>query len=171
MAPHNILFIGDSLIEFFDWAERFPQHRVVNLGRSGETVQELEERSKFVKNTVTPDWLFIMIGTNNVAMDDYSFLPPYENIIDTLRKKFPAAKIVVTGLFPMRLSWVCGETIPRLNDLLRDLAHDKQCLFMDGCQIFSQSVQGLNRCFSADGVHLSSHGYDLWAEEVEKYVN
>ena len=28
----NILFVGDSLIEYLDWQERFPDHTVMNLG-------------------------------------------------------------------------------------------------------------------------------------------
>ena len=88
MEAQKILFIGDSLIEFFDWQARFSQHRVVNLGRSGETVQELSLRSKKVTIAESGlDWIFVMIGTNNVVMGDYSFLPSYEKIIDTLAKK------------------------------------------------------------------------------------
>ncbi len=171
MEPQNILFIGDSLIEFFDWQARFSEHSVVNLGRSGETVQELAYRSQHVDvDEPEPDWVFIMIGTNNVTMDDYSFIPSYENIIDTLKEKFPAATIVVTGLFPMRLSWVGEDAVPRLNELLQEMAFAKKCLFMDGCQVFAQSIEGVGRCFFEDGVHLSDHGYDLWAAEVEKFL-
>ena len=172
MEAQKILFIGDSLIEFFDWQARFSQHRAVNLGRSGETVQEHSLRSKKVTIAESGlDWIFVMIGTNNVVMGDYSFIPSYEKIIDTLAKKFPAAKIVVTGLFPMSLSWTGPDAVPRLNELLSSMARMKKCLFTDGCQVFSQSTLGLNKCFLEDGVHLSTHGYDLWAFEVETYVN
>ncbi len=35
----KILFTGDSLIEYFEWAARFPEHRIHNMGWSGETVE------------------------------------------------------------------------------------------------------------------------------------
>jgi len=41
MQQKTILFIGDSLTEFFDWQKRFPGHKVVNLGSAGETVETL----------------------------------------------------------------------------------------------------------------------------------
>lgn len=171
MELQSILFIGDSLIEFFDWQARFSDHVAVNMGRSGETVQELAVRSHHLEITdPAPDWVFIMIGTNNVVMDDYSFIPAYQKIIDTLQEKFPHAKVVVTGLFPMRLSWVGADAVPRLNELLGGMALDNNCLFMDGCKVFAQSSLGIGRCFFEDGVHLSDHGYDLWASEIEKYV-
>jgi hypothetical protein len=37
----NILFLGHSLIEFFDWQKRFPDHLAVNLGKAGESVEGL----------------------------------------------------------------------------------------------------------------------------------
>jgi lysophospholipase L1-like esterase len=170
MGRQNIVFLGDSLIEFFDWQARFPRHKMINLGRAGETVQELSRRCQGLTLAEPPDWIFVMIGTNNVSMDDYSFLPAYEKTIDTLQEKFPTAKLVVTGLFPLRLPWLAEDAVPRLNKLLFDLALSKECVFMDGCWVFARSPLGLSRCFLDDGVHLSDHGYDLWASEVEKYI-
>ena len=34
----KLMLVGDSMIEFFDWQERFADLEVNNLGRSGESV-------------------------------------------------------------------------------------------------------------------------------------
>ncbi|HDH01537.1 MAG TPA: GDSL family lipase, partial [Nitrospirae bacterium] len=44
MHTKDILFLGHSLIEFFDWQTRFPDHRVASLGVAGETVEGLLSR-------------------------------------------------------------------------------------------------------------------------------
>lgn len=41
----RLLLVGDSLIEYGDWAKLLPGRAVVNLGRSGEAVEELRERA------------------------------------------------------------------------------------------------------------------------------
>jgi len=45
MTAKRLLFIGDSLIEFFDWQGRFSDCLVKKLGRAGETVQEILARA------------------------------------------------------------------------------------------------------------------------------
>ncbi len=65
----RLLFIGDSLIEYFDWQERFPKNSVYNMGVAGETVEGLYARLQVVYLQLdTPDAIFIMSGINNLAM-------------------------------------------------------------------------------------------------------
>ena len=57
MAPH-LLFIGDSLIQFFDWQKRFPAYQITNLGVAGESVQGLLARIPALNERMeAPDWL------------------------------------------------------------------------------------------------------------------
>jgi len=162
----NLLFVGDSLIEYFDWQARFPTLQVSNQGVAGETAQGLRRRCQEIVTTVpAPDWLLIMIGTNNVVMEDFSFLPTYEAIIDTLVKAYPKSSIVVNGLFPMQLPWLGHEAVADLNQYLAQLAQKKSCSYLDGCK-----VVGNNKFFMADGVHISDQGYELWSAAVEEIL-
>ncbi len=171
LKNQDILFIGDSLIEFFDWQRRFPLLQVTNLGWSGETVQELAVRSKgIVTDEYDPDWIFIMIGTNNVAMDDYSFIPAYQDIIATLKKGYPKATIVLTGLFPLQLPWISEDTIPHLNELLKELAKSNNCSYQEGWNLDNETCD-IHRGFSDDGVHLSDYGYQQWANTIENFLS
>ena len=67
----RILFIGHSLIEFFDWQRRFPTHSTVNLGVAGETTEGLLSRTEHViESHPSADLIFLMTGLNNIAMDE-----------------------------------------------------------------------------------------------------
>lgn len=105
MTMPPLIFLGDSLIEFYDWQACFPNHTVVNLGQAGETVQELRQRLDRLGGRLTnPAWFLLMIGTNNnVAMEDYGFMAEYRAIVTTLRQRYPTAAVQVTSLLPMRL--------------------------------------------------------------------
>ena len=57
----DILFLGDSLIEYFDWNERLPGHNIVNLGIAGESVQGLLSRvMKISETSQNAEMIFIM---------------------------------------------------------------------------------------------------------------
>ncbi|HSR35845.1 MAG TPA: GDSL family lipase, partial [Desulfurivibrionaceae bacterium] len=78
MATPQLIFLGDSLIEFCDWRTYFPDQPIINLGLAGETVQELRQRIDRLDGRLqSATWLLLMIGTNNVAMEEYGFLPDY----------------------------------------------------------------------------------------------
>lgn len=169
----NLLFIGDSLIEFFDWQGCFPGCRVENLGRAGETVQELLARAPAVlQRQAAPTWLLIMSGINNVAREDYGFLPAYEELLQQLRAKWPATILTVNSLLPVRLPWVAADLLPQLNNLLRAMAARQEALFLNGYDHFlDQNGLADGRFLMEDGVHLSAAGYARWGALVAGEVD
>lgn len=165
----DIYFIGDSLIEYFHWQERFPGHHVLNLGVAGETVEELLQRTSMItRNYPSPDLMFIMIGTNNAAMEDFDFLDSYRNILRVLRTSYPRSRVFVHSLLPMLLDWVPQEAIQRVNRSVEEMVHEEGAEFID---LYKPFVEGGAGLLLPDGVHVSDRGYALWAEKVEKIIN
>jgi len=168
MALH---FIGDSLIEYFDWQRCFPAFKVVNSGLAGETVSELLRRTASLISLVPePDWLIIMIGTNNVAMQDFSFMPEYEKIITHFQSSFPTANLLIHGLFPIELPWLNNNTIISINEMIGSLARDKRVGYLNGCQIFTKNDKNVHY-FLEDGVHISNDGYSQWTNAIKCYIS
>ncbi len=168
----NILFIGHSLIEFFDWQERFPAHKVVNLGVAGETVEGLLARVDTIINKhPSADLVVIMTGLNNIAMDDFRFVRPCGKIIEKLSVAYPSARIVLTSILPTALEFIANESIRAVNASMRDLAADLGIEFMD---IYDLFVDGDGKTLSGllldDGVHLSNKGYAAWSEALERTI-
>ena len=168
---NRFLFIGDSLIEFFNWQKRFPDREVFNYGIAGETAEGLLARLPDITGRVqSPDLLMIMTGINNVAMEDYGFLLTYEKIITRLRETYGQATICMTSLLPVDLFFL-GDAIPRINKRLKDIAQKNSILYLDLYPLFiDENSRAITSCFEADGVHLSSDGYEIWAGALEKTV-
>jgi len=165
----DILFIGDSLIEFFDWGQRFPEHNAVNLGISGETVEWLLERmDRITGKHPSADVVFIMAGINNVAMEETGFLAPYRKVLERLRAAYPQARLFVTSLLPTLLPWIDPATILRVNELLSALAWETEATYLDIHSVFVQA--GVKECLSPDGIHLSEQGYELWSNELQRIL-
>jgi len=168
----NILFLGDSLIEYFDWQERFPDHRVANLGMAGESVQGLLSRVVKVKEVCpAADLILIMTGINNVAMGDLEFFDFYKIILDKLSSFYPDASIFLHSLLPTDVHFISESTIQRVNRSLEILAHDSGVKYMD---IYSRFIDTkgspVKEYLLDDGVHLSRAGYNVWANAVEKLI-
>ena len=160
-------FIGDSLIEYFNWQARFPDSTVINSGIAGETVSELLARaSSLATLQPKPDWIIIMIGTNNVAMQDFSFMGYYQKIVDIFKTSLPSSKILIHGLFPIEIPWLADNAIASINEILESFAQQNEIGYLNGCQIFYNK----NGTFLEDGVHISEDGYSLWANAIENYI-
>ena len=167
----NIIFIGDSLIEYFDWQQRFPEHQVLNLGLSGETVQGLSGRVRRIIGTATaPDVLFIMSGINNLAMDDFKILEEYERLLKSLRTAFPSTLIVVQSILPVTM-WTDNKKIEEINRELKGITKTLKLSFLD---VYSHFVDAAGspktEYLLEDGVHLSDNGYEVWSKKVEDFL-
>lgn len=176
LNTHNkrkqLLFLGDSLIEYFDWADRFPEYDVYNLGIAGETVQGLSFRLDGIFRKVKDaDMVLIMSGINSMAMGDAGIADIYRTIVQKIRQAYPSAGVVVNSLLPVLFPFIANEDIQRLNLELRQMAADEKILYLD---IHSRFLDEKGRPVPAllmdDGVHVSGEGYSVWSGEIEKLL-
>jgi lysophospholipase L1-like esterase len=171
-ARNTLLFLGDSLTEFFDWEGRFPEHEVHNLGVAGETVQGLLRRLvRVVSYPVSPDVVFVMTGANNVAIEDFSIVGCYRGIVEGIRSAFPGARVVVQSVLPVDFSWVDNRVIQRINTSLREIAGELGAEYLDVFALFADSRgRPIEGYLLDDGVHISDKGYAVWADAVARFL-
>ncbi len=168
----NLTFIGDSLTEYYDWQQRFPEYRVTNLGVSGETAEGLLDRLDRVRSRINhPDIIFVMTGINNIAMEQYDISDTYKEIVSKLTSWFKSSKIVVQSVLPVRLEWINNNVIQDINRHLKQIAGEFSAAYLDVYGLFIDS-QGnpMRENLLDDGVHLSDKGYDVWANAVERFL-
>jgi lysophospholipase L1-like esterase len=168
----NIVFIGDSLTEYYDWQERFPESRVINLGVSGETVEGLLDRLDRVRSRINdPDIIFVMTGINNIAMEQYDISGDYKEIVSKLTSWFKNSIIVVQSVLPVRLEWINNNVIRDINRHLKKIAGEFSAEYLDVYGLFIDS-QGnpMHENLLDDGVHLSEEGYRVWADAVDAFL-
>ncbi len=168
----NILFLGHSLIEFFDWQARFPEHNVANLGVAGESVGGLLLRlESAIRKYPFADLIFIMTGINDIALDDYDFFNEYREIIKRLRTAYPETRIYVNSLLPVLVDFISNDSIRNVNNSLKKLAIDAGVEYLDIYRIFvDKDGSPVKDYLLDDGVHLSNKGYAVWSGEIERII-
>jgi lysophospholipase L1-like esterase len=133
---------------------------VYNYGVPGELSREGAARVPELLNTVNPDYLLYMEGTNNlywVAPTDVQ--SDYESVILGVTAK---GKIPVIGTIPpdTRDGWNTLKHIPETNDLIKNLAATYHVEVAD--LYHATSFSGWATLMS-DGLHPTRTGYSLMA--------
>lgn len=168
----RLLFIGDSLIEFYDWQQRFPAYPVYNMGVAGETVEGLYSRLKMVYEQIEPpDMIFVMTGINNMAMSDRKFIPVYRKLVRSLKDRYRHSKVIVHSLLPVLFQWISNSDITKVNKELHQMAEEEGAIYSD---IHTCFVDGegnpVPEFLMEDGIHVSGSGYRIWSAEIEKLL-
>jgi lysophospholipase L1-like esterase len=145
---------------------------VINLGIAGETVEGLLGRMDAICASMSsPDFIFLMTGVNNIAMEEFGVTDLYREILNSITSCFRHAKVVVQSILPVRLPWVENERIAEINLSLRELSEQFAAAYLDLYSIFTDldgtPVAGY---LLEDGVHLSARGYAKWADAVEQFL-
>lgn len=168
----RLIFIGDSLTEFYDWERRFPQHEVLNLGISGERAEELLERLPLVISKVNEaDFIFIMTGINNIAMGDFDVLGASRGIIGMITTGYKNTTVVVQSILPVALYWIDNRLIRSVNMSLKEISDKYKAEYLDIYSRFIEHGDRANRLLLLeDGVHISDKGYEVWSQAVEEYL-
>ena len=171
-AQKTLLMLGDSLVEWGDWQALLPEFAVINRGIAGEHVENLAARlSEDVLSAPAPDHILIMSGTNNLLMGSLFFPAIFTSMLPRLAALRPGAEITLNAIMPMALPGLPADTIARANRELAAVAEKNNCSFLDLTIPFTEQCLPITRpCFLADGVHLSTRGYQVWAGEIQGHL-
>jgi len=170
--PKDLIFIGDSLTQWFDWQRRFPDYDVVNLGISGETVEGLLARRERIRSQIeNPDFIFLMTGINNIANGQYDITTSFREIVRNLATWYKKANIVVQSILPVDLEWISNNVIIDTNRYLEQIAREYHAEYLEIHSTFVDSKGYPKKGYlSDDGVHLANKGYEAWAGVVDGFL-
>lgn len=172
MRMKKLVFIGDSLTEWYGWQRRFPEYRVINLGISGERVEELLQRLPSIHVEVKdPDYIFLMTGINNIGSGAYEIIETYRKIVSNLRNQYKTATLVIQSILPITIEWIDISRINDANHQLKHIAIDFRAQYLDIHALFLDALgKPKSEYLQEDGVHLSGKGYEVWSNEVERFL-
>ena len=164
----KLLMLGDSLVEWGDWARHLPEIVVVNRGIAGEMTEELSARlMDEIESCPDPDAVLIQSGTNNLLFGYRLFPAILTTMLQRLRLCYPDTPLIVNSLMPMPI--VAPHDLEEVNhELAEAAAATDNCHFLDTVAPFLDHCLPITHPgFLNDQVHLSTRGYQVWAATIK----
>jgi len=173
MQNHNsIVFLGDSLTEWFELGRFFPGKPIVNEGIAGDTTFGLLERLEAILDRPCSK-IFLMIGINDVFndFDSDDIIENLQLIIEEIQTESTSVELFVQSLLPVNESLLgTGDLLNRrirhINKELGAYCRRRSLRYLDLYPAFLENGE-MKEAYTTDGGHLSEAGYRLWAEKLE----
>jgi lysophospholipase L1-like esterase len=170
--PDDILFFGNSMVAYCDWAELYQDATIKNRGISGDNIEGLYRRLEGSLR-IRPRKIFVMIGPNDLSKGrsvDY-VVEGIVKITHKIKTLHPGIKPYVVSLLP---NWYRPErpndSIRKINDRLMESSRDAGFEFIDIHDAFTGEDGQLNPTYSLDGLHLNGKGYLLFKDQMREHI-
>jgi len=176
---NEIIFLGNSITDGGNWSELFNNVNVKNRGISADVTDGILERLDEVTES-KPAKIFIMIGVNDLAfgVTVEQVLNNFQKIIERIQTVSKDTEIYIQSILPVNPDYPKfknhtdkGEQILEVNANLKQLAKNKNVIFIDLYSLFAGPDNKLNPAYTNDGLHLTGSGYLVWKSAVQKYID
>lgn len=179
----RVVFLGDSITDFWRLNEYFPDRDFVNRGIAGQITGQILGRMESDVIRLQPSALVVLGGTNDIARG-----VPLSAIEDNLAMIAELAdyykiKVILCSVLPVsdyhkdadpnyeRTRTRPPATIRTLNDWIKSFSAKRNLIYLD---YYSKLVDGsgyIKTDLADDGLHPNAAGYRLMAPVVLEVLN
>lgn len=172
-AKADIVFFGDSLTYYGDFASVFPDKVVCNLGLRGDTIQGMIDRVEQVK-VLQPKVVFLMAGINDImSFGLKEFSKQYEGLVVKLSRQLFGLELIVQLMLPVN-----DRDFPINCNTKQIIIYNKEIVGISKkykfklIDLFSlYLVDGvLPKEETDDGIHLKKEKYKKWYDTLKAFV-
>jgi lysophospholipase L1-like esterase len=171
---NEIIMLGNSHTQNFEWHEIFKNINIKNRGINGDITYGILQRLDEIIES-KPKKIFIEIGINDLLQGYHidTIMYNYYKIIQQIRIKSPKTLIYIQNILPTNLTIYekpSVESVYVINQKLRTYCTTYNLTYID---LFSKFFKngGLNPKFDCgDNLHLNSSGYRVWCNSIKDYI-
>ena len=175
----DLLYIGDSIVQHWDaqgraiWERYYVKRNAVNLGISGDRTEHVLWRLEHGNiDGISPKLAIVMIGQNNGPYNTGEEIGAgVTAIVQKLREKLPATKILLLAIFPRREKPTEERaTLAKANKIASALADNRNIFYMDVNYLFLRPDCTIPSSLMPDFEHPNEEGHRIWAQAIEPKV-
>lgn len=182
-GPIGVLFLGDSITNHWHiapgiWQKYYGPFQAANFGISGDTTQNVIWRIEHGElDGIHPRVVVLLIGTNNSGTNTAAeIFAADRKIVDLIRAKLPATKVLLLAIFPRGPRAKDGRgpnyaqrmaVIDPVNRQLATLDDGTHVRYLDLGPKFRGPDGRIPDAIMADQVHPTVAGYQIWADAMQ----
>ncbi len=178
--PGRVVFLGDSITDFWNLSKYFPGRPYINRGISGQTTAQMLLRVFPDVIRLRPTAVILLAGTNDIAGNTgpVTLAMVEENIrAITELARLHHVKVILCTLTPVSDYTRFHQTtdhppsdILHLNEWIKSYAREIHAPVADYYSALVDSAGMLRDGFSSDGLHPNDTGYELLAPVASKAI-
>ena len=179
---NRVVFLGDSITDYWKLADYFPGKPYVNRGIDGQTTLQMLVRFRQDVIDLQPKVLVVLAGTNDLAgvtgpERNQDIEANYTSIAELARAHH--IRVIFSSLLPAynyteesRESFALRprERILALNLWLKDYCSTHGLTYLDYFSALVDDKGMMTRLLSDDGLHPNAAGYKIMAPLAEKAI-
>ena len=175
----DIIFIGDSIVEYYPLQELFGTAKtIVNRGIRGYQTRLLLENLDAHLYGDAVDQIVLLIGTNDIGKDIpmNEALDNLERVIQSIAREYPLSQIKLLSILPVNEGEKYKQTVYiRTNEKIREWNQAYEALAsaymqVDFVPVYDSLIDTegqLKKDYTTDGLHLSVAGYQALSEALK----
>ena len=165
----NIVFLGDSITDFYPIDSIYMDLPIVKSGISGYTTNDILERMDSMVYQYNPTSVFLLIGTNDIMFDESneeSAIENIEKIISNIKENRKKAKIYLESIYPVNKEVNSkmvrnrdNETIKDMNSKLKNYCEENDIVYINMHDELTDEEGNFDAKYTNDGLHPNDLGY------------
>lgn len=177
MKEKTIIFLGDSITECFDLGKFFPNYKLINKGKSGDTTIDILNRLEKSVFMLNPFMLFLLIGTNDLELLNSTPEEVISNINLILKRIKDYNKDIIINLIsifpvnqPIKPFSVGKRKNKDINTINKSIKMIKDVTYLDINKLLKDEKGLLNKEYTYDGIHINEKGYLVISDYLKGYL-
>jgi len=168
----EIIFLGNSIIDYCDWNELFSNPKIINRGIGSDCSSGILKRLDQITSR-KPAKIFFTIDSKDLILGKPvdTIVNNCNLIIEKLNHNTPETSIYILSILPVDIIKAKNSEIISINKQLKSIAKKNNCIYIDLFDVFRNEYYRMDSCYSKDGEHLNGDGYRLIRTKIEQYVN
>ena len=177
----NIVFLGDSILDWYPTDEIYDDFPIVNSGIVGNKTTSILEDMENRVYKYNPTKVFILVGTNDIEWEDSEELNQevfnnLKEIANKIRQNRSKCDIYMMSILPVN-NHLSGANdrhiseIKEINSMVEKFCEtDEKITFINLFDEFKGEEEMLKTSYTNDGLHLNDLGYAKLTKILMKYI-